>query len=170
MRSLFILLVLGMLALCIFGAFKTIIETHGVLTGIASLSWPEAPATITKWDVQISLGGSTKSTASRAVLVCEYRYTVAGNEYTNNRVASYPLSRDDIYRIGNSATAGSVQKVHYDPSNPKNSVLIKGWNCWALMVGLIFFSGTLAIIIALWKSRENIIELWKNWPWFNLPN
>src|SRR6185437_12086484 len=110
-----------------------------------------------------------KSTASRVSLTCEYKYSVGGKEYTNSRIASYPLSRSDIYKIGPDAKEGFTHKVYYDPANPKNAVLLKGWRCWALLIGLVFFAGTLAIIIALWKNLTNISELWKSWDWFRLP-
>ena len=169
MKLLFVILVFGMFGLCIFGAVKTTLETRGVLTGIASLSWPETMAIITKWNVETSLGGPTASTASRSFLTCEYKYLVGGKEYTNDRAASYPLSKSDIDRIGFGVTQGSQHEVFFDPANPNKSVLIKGWECWALVIGCAFFIVPFAIIIALWKSRDNILELWKDWLWFELP-
>jgi hypothetical protein len=169
MKLLFVILVLGMCGLCIFGAVKTILEARGVLTGIASLSWPETTATITKWNVETSLGGPTASTASRAFLTCEYKYLVGGKEYTNDRTASYPLSKSDIFGMGYGLTEGSTHEVFYDPTDPNNSVLLRGWKCWALLIGCAFFIGPFVIIIALWKSRNNILELWKDWLWFELP-
>jgi hypothetical protein len=169
MKFLLTVLVSGMFALCIFGAITTVMQSRDVLTGIASLSWPETSGTITKWKVEPDYGGPTASSASRVFLTCEYRYIVGDTEYTNSRVASYPLSNSDINRIGYSVSEGSVQKVYYDPTNPKIAVLVRGWKCWMLLIGCAFFIGPLAIILALWKSRGNILGLWKDWAWFSLP-
>ena len=137
----------------------TVTGIHGIQTGIASLSWPGAPATITKWDVQ--------ETGDSAFLDCEYKYIIAGKEYTNNRIASYVLSKDDIYKIGYTAQAGSVHEMYYDPANPKNSVLIKGWRCWVPLLGIAFFCGSIGLIIAVWKNRV-VRESWGTWPWFSI--
>lgn len=167
MRFLFLILVLGMFALCLFGVAVTIMQTNDVLTGIASLSWPATSGTITKWKIKVSYSGPT---VSHAFLTCEYKYVVGGIEYSNDRVASYPLSENDIYGIGSSVTEGSSHSVFFDPANPRKSVLIKGWKPWMLMIGCAFFIGPFAIIIALYKSRNNIAELWKGWRWFSFPS
>ncbi|MEI8289683.1 MAG: DUF3592 domain-containing protein [Verrucomicrobiota bacterium] len=168
MRLMLSIFILGMFVMFVIGAIITKTEIEGISTGMASLTWPKTLATITKWNVEI-LGGATKSSGHGTILTCEYTYVVAGEKYKNNRVASYPLSTRDIDKISYSANVGSFHEVYYASGNPQNAVLINGWSCWMLLLGLAFLIGSVSTILILWKFRATLFELWKQWPWFSSP-
>ena len=119
-----------------------------VLVGRASTSWPSVPGqvVVSRVDKYRSSGNNGPS----SVPVIEYRYSVDGAVYTNNRIAAYRLpgyraqTMDQEFPLGPST-------VYYNPASPSEAVLITGTDVklysdilittLGLLVGLSIFIG-----------------------------
>ena len=160
-------LIVVLFGLSVFGLIETVYETQGVLSNLASRSWPKTYGIILKWDFTESFGGGGSRFHHR--LNCLYKYSVNGIEYTNDRITFFALSDEDIVDIGDSVKQGSTHRVFYDPANPKNSVLMRGWSSGMLVIGIVFLVIPLGFLFGLWKTRDVIVQQWKDWPWFSFP-
>ena len=80
-----------------------------------------------------------------------YGYSVEGRVYEGTRVAfGYCGSSllEQHHKIYEKLWPGSPVKVYYNPSNPKDSVLLPGFNrsvFWTLAFAILFLLGTIAI-------------------------
>jgi hypothetical protein len=105
------------------------------MRGIAAASevWPAAPGVITASDVSHSVKQSSSSSGSkwRYIPRLEYRYELEGAEYTNDNIQFVSVSwefkdRFKAERIVKPYPVGKAVDVYYDPTDPRNSVLLKG--------------------------------------------
>jgi len=157
----------AMVGLTVFGAIETVHESQGLQLRRASRSWPKTTGTMLKWDYTESFGGG--GSRFHHNLSCLYKYTVNGTEYTSDRITFFALSDGNINNISDNYRAGSPCKVFYDPADPKNSVLMRGWSSGMLVLGIVFFIVPLGFFVGLWMARDTIIRQWREWPWFRFP-
>lgn len=78
-----------------------------------------------------------------------YRYTVGGREYINNRYAQRPslINRQGIIqRILDKYPVNSTVTVYYNPDNPQESYLAKGYG---KTVTLIVMAVVIIVIVAI---------------------
>lgn len=166
MKALFILIIIIVIGLGVVGAVRTTLEIRDITVGKGTLSWPETTGTIMQWKVKKYFSNPV---TSRIGYTCEYEYIVDGKKYLSSQVASYHLSRNDIYKIGNKIVEGGKHKVFYNPADPSRSVLVRGWKYSGLMVGMLFLVGSLVVATGMWKGREEIFIAWRSWQWWSLP-
>jgi hypothetical protein len=162
-----LVLLVAMVGMTIFGAIETVHESRGLRSRRASRSWPKTTGTILKWDYTDSFGGG--GSRFHHDLSCLYKYTVNGTEFTNDRITFFALSDGNINNIGDDYKAGSTCQVFYDPANPKNSVLMRGWSSGMMVFGIVFFLVPLVFFVRMWIDRDAIIRQWEDWPWFSFP-
>lgn len=99
----------------VFGALAALSTVGEVRAGLASRDWPT---------VQGEVLTAQRRKSSMNMKSLEYRYTVAGTDYTSTRAAFIrPPYIDPIHRKYH---AGMQVPVYYDPSRPARSVVEPG--------------------------------------------
>ncbi len=118
--------------------------------GVASLTWPVAKATIT--ESRLESGGKKTSLRVR------YVYQAQGKNLTGTRVAFASYS-SDAHAWARRFSADSLVDVHYNPSDPSDSVLVPGNQKAARFItgfGLVFAAGGSWPIIAYVRARRRL--------------
>lgn len=154
-RVLLAILLGGMVFLACFGLFLTSRGLAGVWRGHQTLSWPETMGTIKRWQVNRYL---SRPVVTRINVECEYEYIVGGRRLVGHNIASWHVSKNDIYEIASHVFEGRQHPVYYNPENPTDAVLIRGSHCANTLMGLMFFLGPSIVLYGVWKSRSSIME------------
>ena len=126
----------------------------------ASEAWPAAPGEITASEVTHSVKQSSSSSGNkwRYIPRVEYRYELDGTEYTNDNIQFVSVSwefkdRFKAERVTKPFPVGNAVDVFYDPTDPGNSVLLKGsvgGPPWGYIIG----AGIAGLGIALSMKSE----------------
>lgn len=113
-----------------------------------SVDWPSAPGTVTKSEKEKRTTtegtGSDKKTITYYAAVINYEYKVDGKTHNSNRIAFGGQNRNRSAELLNKYPKGKSVDVFYDPDNPREAVLEKGFNQWCY-----FFPGFGAFIVIL---------------------
>jgi hypothetical protein len=135
---------------------------HSFFRGQQSLSWPTVEGRL----LECRLQENADSDGSNWEVKVRYSYAVAGREFEGKRVA-FGYGGDSTHEehqvIYEKLQSGSRVMVHYNPSNPSDSVLAAGFNrstlytlafavIWLLLltltvIGTALFSGPDARIL-----------------------
>ena len=126
----------------------------------ASEAWPAAPGEITASEVTHSVKQSSSSSGNnwRYIPRVEYRYELDGAEYSNDNIQFVSVSwefneRFKAERVTKPYPVGKAVDVFYDPTDPGNSVLLKGsvgGPPWGYIIG----AGIAGLGIALTSKSE----------------
>lgn len=139
----FLLFLIG----CVLAIFCSM-DLPGVIAGIQSESWPQAPGISLRSGLAHQVLG--KDPAWRPVVV--YHYQVNGKDYYNDTIAFQEwlgLAGFEAGVIRSRYVPGSSLTVYYDPNKPELSCLEKGvrwWDpvmhliCYVLIAALLFLS------------------------------
>jgi hypothetical protein len=119
-------------------------------------SWPTAPGVVTSSHVETRRGGNGGN-----VHLCKvsYRFTANGREHTGNRLR--PM---DVWSSGSGAREdeaayrpGQAIRVHYDPSNPDDSVILAEYSIFLWIFGgiggLLAAIGSCVLFAGWWRRR-----------------
>ena len=116
------------------------------LPGILSTSWPKARGEVFNSEIVKDMSSKGAGVTGTYILEARYRYTVNNRIYEGQKVSfslfdtrfSSQLDAEQFVRI--KLYPGRKIYVHYNPANPKESVLFPGL-CWVdcAMVGFLTF-------------------------------
>ena len=132
----------------------------------ASESWPSVPGKILHSEIaehtsRSGQGKTTKSDTDYEVKV-RYSYEVQGRSLEGNRLRFASWSHDERSAASKELKRypkGKEVTVYYDPENPENTTLIKGFERWftQIVVPAIFllFGSILGIFLirSMWQNR-----------------
>ena len=129
---------------------------HSMRYGLASSSWPSAPATMIRVGVTDSQDDDNGWSYAPAV---EYSYTVDGQTFTATRIGFVSDGDYDSSSMGAAETIAQSWKnksdlrAFYDPSEPSRACLAPGaeFSIFYLMVALLIGGGS--IFIGLWMAK-----------------
>lgn len=128
-------LVLGV-AMTVAVPFMAYVMIKNLIGSRASNSWPQAQATITRFEiVEDYLGRRLPSYQPKV----EYRFSVDGKDYSGSRLAFGVHSseiRSEIEELGVKYAPGTQHAVYYDPADLTQSVIERGTH-WLAYVGLV---------------------------------
>lgn len=120
--------------------------------GAKSGTWQEVPGTIKSFE---QLGGTGRGVGRLEIV---YAYSYLGNEYTSDRLC-YGMPGKDRAKLARLTNGASV-KVHVDPKEPNNAVLLPGVMTSALIVSIFGFCAlsfvALVAISTFSETREAI--------------
>lgn len=113
----FIALVLAALA-----TFLILRGLWNLVSALDSRKWPHVPGVISE---------------SQGPAALTYRFRIQGEEHTGHRRCFGDSSRTNLAFLlrGSAGTSapGTKVTVHYNPENPRDSVLAPGWNRFVIM-------------------------------------
>jgi len=113
------------IAFALFGIYMLIHAMTGYRKALASSSWPSVNGILTDvrlWGLR-RIDGEMKDVEK---LIVEYDYEVSGQKYTGRSPTFYTLVYPETLEFAQRHPAGSNIKVHYNPEDPSESVLITG--------------------------------------------
>lgn len=111
-----------------FAVFSAIMLWHAVAAyrlAKTSRSWPGTIGRITEvrlWGLR-NVGGEMKDVEKLAV---GYEFEVGGSRYTGTSATFYTLMYPETVAVADRLRASDEVKVHYQPTDPKISVLLPG--------------------------------------------
>jgi hypothetical protein len=126
------------------GALFLFLTWRGRQKAKTSQAWPTAPGTVLSVAVQEHSSYDSDETTSSVNYepVVQYQYAVGGQQLTNKRIAFGANSFDHstAQKKANQYAAGMAVTVHYNPSNPADSVLetTAGGSTAFMVVGILF--------------------------------
>lgn len=102
---------------------------HMTIVSRDSLEWPSVTGLVTHSNLDLSrtkVGAQRHKTRHRVEVT--YEYVVDGNRYENDviRFNQQNLSRSEKERLVSDHPVGRQVEVFYDPSDPDESVLVRG--------------------------------------------
>jgi len=137
----------------LFGIVWTAISLYLVDRSRRSQSWPEAVGTVVSAEVRKVVSGE----ASTYEPYIKYRYCVGADNCENDAyaLAALPWTADPApaQAILKGYLVGGQVPVFYDPSNPKNSVLVPGGsrgNWYFLLLGFVFIAAGALGLLRRW--------------------
>ena len=124
------------------GAVPLGVGVRDYVKGRASQTWPSVDGKVMSSELETRLGGAGEQTSNRARI--QYAYTVDGQSYTSRRVGFGVYGSSDSIeheRLMDTYSEGKTVRVHVNPANPQDAVLIVGPSpdYWFLpLIGLAF--------------------------------
>ena len=113
---------------------------HSVSKGFESSNWPQVVGTILESRLTASRGSKGTSYAPDIV----YGYTVNGQSYQRSRIDTRPgWDYDSSQAVVNAYPAGSQRTVYYCPTDPSDSILMKGLHpgsFFGIVLGTMIFT------------------------------
>ncbi len=154
--------VFGVVFFLILGGVLIFCGGKQITEGFASRSWVPVQGKVIDSHVDTRTvtkkSGNTRRTVTEYVTTIRYSYTVAGREYTSDRLSvesgGYTgTNRSAAYNLAGRYPVGVAIIAHYDPRNPSTAVLqsgAAGFGSWILAaLGLLIVAGTGIVALAL---------------------
>lgn len=152
----------------IFATVGVVVLTIGLVLTVRatrSSSWPAAPGTVTASEVVRTRGDADSPDSFHAEIT--YRYTVAGRDYTADRVRFGSVGSSDrtgADRLVARYPVGAAVQAHYAPGDPSVAVLEPGPHLGLLLfpcLGGVFGAvGAVLVAVALKARARRRLEAW----------
>jgi hypothetical protein len=153
---------LGIVFFLLLGGALIFFGGKQIAEGFASRNWLPVQGRVIDSHVDTRTvtkkSGNSRRTVTEYVTTIRYSYTVAGREFTGDRInvesGGYTgTDRSAAYNLAGRYPVGVAVLVHYDPRNPSTAVLqagAAGFGSWILAaLGLLILAATLVIALAL---------------------
>lgn len=124
-------------------------------------NYEKTTATVVDGRIGTAIGGDGKMSF---IPVIAYRYQVNGQEYINDRFTQNPVGRRQqgaVQKILNKYPSNSTIDIFYNPNNPSESFVQKGFGGGVnLLLMTMLFGSLIVLVIALvYAESQSLINL-----------
>lgn len=122
-------------AMTLAAPFFAYITIKNLITSLNSNSWPQAQATITRFEAEQFSRRGIQFYRPKV----DYRFSVDGKDFSGSKVVSSydSMNRSDLAEYEVKFGPGTQLPAYYDPGNPTESRLERGTN-WGTYLAILF--------------------------------